>query len=134
MSTAHQPGLSSALVWGDAGPADPPLSLLDAGERELLLALAESHLRYGRGEKALPLLQLLVRLAPRNATALRLLSQALVASGDFAAAETSERRFREVVPAPSRADLVRQAAIHFRLGRVSEARSLLISALRTGFR
>lgn len=130
MSMAHQ----SERSWGTVSRAEPPLSLLEAGERDLLLALAESHLRYGRADKALPLLRLLVCLAPGHTTTLRLLSQALLDSGEFAAAETSEREYRHVAPSPSRADLFRQAVILFRLGRLSEARPVLISALRTGFR
>jgi hypothetical protein len=111
-------------------PAQEPVPggiTLDRADRELVNALAAMHLRYGKGEAALALLQLSNRFWPREEQTLRLLTQAFLLIGDYESADMTEIAWRRVASGAqaSRGDLLRQAVIHFGLGRLAEARAAL---------
>lgn len=100
--------------------------------RELLTALAAFQLRYNQPEEALAILQLVHRLWPRDAAALRLLTQAFVQIGDFEAASQTERAYLALQPAASKADRLRSAVISFGLGQLSRAYTTLMNAIAMG--
>ncbi|MCZ8258745.1 MAG: hypothetical protein O9333_01275 [Beijerinckiaceae bacterium] len=104
---------------------------LTESDRELITALGAYHLRYGRTDEALALLQLVNRLWPHDGTALRLLSQAFLAIGDHASAEMTDRAYQRRNPVSSRADMLRRAAIWLGLGQINKAYSSLMSAIAT---
>lgn len=104
---------------------------LTESDRELITALGAYHLRYGRTDEALALLQLVNRLWPHDGTALRLLSQAFLAIGDHASAEMTDRAYQSRQPIATRADKLRRAAIWLGLGQINKAYSIFMSAIST---
>ncbi|WP_284178534.1 tetratricopeptide repeat protein [Rhabdaerophilum sp. SD176] len=126
---------SAASAWsGTAGPAAaswPAQSGLSESDRELMTALGAFHLRYGRTDEALALLQLVIRIWPQDRTALRLLTQSFLAIGDHASAEMTDRAYQLRQPIPTRADMLRRAAIWLGLGQINKAHSSLMSAIST---
>lgn len=100
---------------------------LDARERGILNGLAAYHLRYGKADEALALLQLSSRLWPNDRQTLRLLTQAFIAIGDYEAAEMTDAAYRRLSAPirPNRIDHLRRAIIEFGRARLSEARAAL---------
>lgn len=107
---------------------------LSASDRALINAVAAMQLRYGKPDEALALLQLTNRLWPDDRQTLRLLTQAFLLVEDYESAEMTEEAFKRHsgLMRPGRADLLRQALVHFGRLRLGEARASLAECFRLG--